>query len=92
MIYPELAAFDSTKDQDAALTLQRAEDSGTPTATNGAYAVLILNGIMNDYVLRHISSKTEAKLVEAFGKASVADKAAVAAILKVDVSDAEVKP
>lgn len=94
-MYPELALFEPTSEQDKALSIQRKEDSGAivKTNTNGEYAVLQLSLILDSYVARHIVNPTVTKVDPAYIKAPANIRAQVDQLLNIDttIPDADSK-
>jgi hypothetical protein len=86
MIYAELAALDSTPDQDLGLTIQFKEDTQTTAPTPGAYLALVVGSVLDSYVSRHVGHVQKARIADAFDKATDAEKQAVAAALKIDLT------
>lgn len=85
MRYPELAALDSTVDQDLGLTIQFKEDTDTTALTPGAYLALIVSAVLDGYATRHVNQIIKSRITTAYDKASPQARAAAATALGVDL-------
>lgn len=98
MKYAELAAVDSTADQDLALTIAfktyvaslATGDVASAPATPGAYLALRVLDVLGGYTTQHVGSVKKTRVSDAFDKATDQDKQQVAAILKVSLTVAPV--
>lgn len=85
MIYPELATFDSTPEQDLALQIQMKQDPGTGASSPGDYLVkAAVVALLDGWVVRHVGLVITNRRKAAYDKATDQERAQVDAILKVD--------
>lgn len=94
MKYAELAAVDSTADQDLALTIAfktylaslAPGDVASAPATPGAYLAVRIQDVLAGYTTQHVGLVKKTRVSDAFDKATDQDKQSVAAILKVSLT------
>lgn len=82
-MYPELAAFEPTTDQAKAVSLQRQDDKGVSSGTDGEYVATILSLVLDGYVARHVHAPAIAALDPAYLKASKPVRDQVDALLNI---------
>lgn len=86
MQYPELDKFDSTPDQDLALTIAFKKADRTPAQTPGEYLRLAVLEKLDAWVGEHVSGVQQSRVSEALARATDQEKQAVAAALKIDLT------
>lgn len=85
--YPELAAFDSTPEQDKALQIQMKQDPGTGASSPGDYLLkAAVLPQLDGWVTRHLIGVLKSRRDEAYDKATPEDRAISDAALKVDTT------
>lgn len=93
MRYPELAAVDSTPDQDLGLTIAykamlltlTPEDLPDAPRTAGAYLAARVTDVLSSYAVQHIEGVQTDRIADAFIRATPQAKAAAATALGVDL-------
>lgn len=86
MIYPELAAFNSTPAQDLGLAVQFKQDTDRKSTTPGEYLATIVSGVLDEYASRHVGQVKTTRVVDAFDKATDQEKQQIASILKISLT------